>query len=479
MFQFRHQPRAFYMIFMLEIWERFGFYTTQGILTLYFIRFLHMSKVGSYYTYGAFFALVYGLVALGGFLGDRVLGTKRTLLLGLYVLAAGYLSLALVGEQQVFYALGLIAVGSGLFKANPSNLLSACYAEDDPRLHEAFTLYYMAINLGAVLALVLGPFLSDYFGYSYAYFASFVGILLAILNYFFRRKTIQPIATNADDHPLHLSLCLLLLLGVIVLTLLASYVLQHPLLMRRVLACVIIGCVLIYLYRMRGYDKPIQKRMLVALILMAEGVSFFTLYQQMPTSLTLFVLHHVRTSVLGISIDPQSFQALNSLWIIVLAPVLAQMYARISQQGYHFSVPYKFAVGMGCCGISFSMLYFARYAHNEIFMISPLWVVGSYCFQSLGELFVSALGVAMVAELVPGEMRGFVMGMWFFTSSIAGFTGAFIASLTAMSGTAAQLGLSSLLNYTGVFGSIGLSAFLVSFFMLLLAPYLNRMIGRH
>lgn len=99
---FRAQPRAFHMIFMLEIWERFGFYTVQGILTLYFIRFLGFSDTVAYYTFGAFSALVYGLVSFGGYLGDNVLGTKRTIVLGLITLALGYLSLAITDKEHVF-----------------------------------------------------------------------------------------------------------------------------------------------------------------------------------------------------------------------------------------------------------------------------------------------------------------------------------------------------------------------------------------
>src|SRR5215208_3231825 len=109
----KEQPPAFRMIFMLEIWERFGYYTVQGLLTLFFIRHLDYTETEAYYTFGAFFSLVYGLVAVGGYLGDKVLGTKRTLLLGLSSLSLGYLSLALSwNKQEIFFSLGLICVGN-------------------------------------------------------------------------------------------------------------------------------------------------------------------------------------------------------------------------------------------------------------------------------------------------------------------------------------------------------------------------------
>ena len=133
-----------------------------------------------------------------------------------------------------------------------------------------------------------------------------------------------------------------------------------------------------------------------------------------------------------------------------MSPVLAMLYHKLQQRGLAFSIPYKFAVGMLCCGFSFTLLYFARYLHDNGGMVSSWWLVASYFFQSTGELFVSALGVAMVAELVPVHITGFVMGMWFLTSSIAGFVGASVASLTALPATV-KPGMESLVIYTKVF----------------------------
>src|SRR3990167_1798895 len=314
---FREQPRAFYMIFMLEIWERFGFYTTQGLLTLYFIRGLGMTDVNAYYTFGAFSALLYGMVAVGGFIGDHLFGTKRTLVLGLIVLAMGYLALALLQSTHIYSALALIAIGNGLFKANPSNLLSRCYDKNDPRLHGGFTLYYMAINLGAIIALIMGPTLSSHFGYSYAYFASFIGILLGLVNYGFQRQHIANIQTSADNRIITPWMWIGFGIGLVITTYLCTQLLHHVMLAKQVLGWIVLACLLIYLFYMSRETTDSRKRMFVALILMLEAIAFFTLYQQMPTSLTLFAVHHVRASFLGITIDPQSFRALNPLWIIL------------------------------------------------------------------------------------------------------------------------------------------------------------------
>ena len=223
---------------------------------------------------------------------------------------------------------------------------------------------------------------------------------------------------------------------------------------------------------------PSQKRMLLAFILMVEAVVFFTLYQQMPTSLNLFAVNNVRDSLFGIVINPQSFQALNPIWIVLMSPLLALCYNRLNQHGLFIRVPYKFALGMTCCGLSFALLYFARFAHDDNGMVSSLWLVASYLFQSLGELLVSALGVAMVAELVPQKMSGFVMGMWFLTTSVAAFIGASVASFTALP-TDLHPGVESLMVYTHVFLCIGLITLSIALLLWLLSPRLSRMMGVH
>lgn len=473
----RDQPRSFYMIFMLEIWERFGFYTVQGILVLYFIRFLDFTSQAAYYTFGAFSALVYGMVAVGGYLGDNVLGTKRTLVLGLIVLALGYLALALVGIQHVFFALGLICVGNGLFKANPSNLLAKSYAVNDDRLHSGFTLYYMAINLGAIVALFTGPALASHYGYSYAYLASFIGILLGLANYWFQRQHIATIKTPADDYFIPIWQWGIVIMGILGAVSLSAYLLQHVMLTKSLLFLVTIVVVALYFFYMAREDRVTRMRMLLAFILMLEAVVFFTLYQQMPMSLNLFAVHNVRATLLSLHLDPQSFQALNAIWIVSMSPVMAGLYVRLHHHGISFPIPYKFALGMTCCGIGFFLLFFCRYIHDVNGMVSSGWLVAGYFFQSMGELLVSALGVAMVAELVPPKMVGFVMGIWFLTSAMAGFTGAFVASYTSMP-LNAQPGIASLMVYTRVFACIGLVTLSVALIMWLISPRLTRLLGR-
>lgn len=453
---FKSQPQAFRMIFMLEIWERFGFYTVQGVLTLYFIRLMGFSDIQSYQTFGAFTALVYGMIAVGGYFGDKLLGTKRTIVLGLILLAIGYFSLALSSyfKEGIFAALALVAVGTGIFKANPSNLLAKCYKAHDPRLHAGFTLYYMAVNLGSIVALLLGPVVVAHFGYAYAYCLSFIGILLGLLNYWMQKKYVRDVNNMADST--HITPQTWILVAVLLLSMMlaSTYLLQH-IFNTRLIVLIITILVLFYFGKcMYRESRIIQTRMMIALILMVEAVGFFTLYQQMPTSLTLFAVHNVRPELLGISFDPQNFQALNPFWIICLSPFLAALYQAMHKHAIDVPISHKFAAGMTCCGFSFLTLYIARFSADSAGTISAWWLVLSYFLQSAGELLVSALGVAMVAELVPQSITGFVMGAWFLTTAIAGILGASVASYMAVP-AGMHSATDSLQIYTSVFARIG------------------------
>ena len=474
---FKEQPKAFSLIFMLELWERFGFYTVNAILASYFVRQLGMSEEQAFYTFGAYSCLVYGLVSLGGFIGDKILGTKRTIFLGLVVLCLGYLALSFVSGTGIFFALGIIAVGNGLFKANPSCLLAKCYEPNDSRLHGAFTLYYMAINVGSVFAILIGPQLMERFGWSAAFFLSFLGLFSAIVNFLYQRKSIAHISTGADAEPLSVKRLYAVIVGIILLCFICAHLLQHIVLTEVLLTLVIFIVTGIFFHYLKQETGSERAKMWVAFLLMLEAVVFFTLYQQMPTSLNFFAIHHVRPSVFGIAINPQSFQVFNPIWIMLLSPVLAAWYRRQHLRSGDLSIAHKFAFGMTLCGLSFISLYFPQFFADSQNQVSSMWLVLSYFFQSFGELFISALGVAMIAELVPPAINGFIMGMWFLTSASAGFIGAFVASLTkAPDGL--TIGYDTLSLYSTVFLKIGLVTCLLAFLMWAIAPRLSRIISK-
>ncbi|MGY0160893.1 dipeptide/tripeptide permease DtpB [Edwardsiella tarda] len=473
------QPKPFFMIFFIELWERFGYYGVQGILAVFFVKQLGFSQEQAFITFGAFAALVYGLISIGGYVGDHLLGTKRTMVLGAIVLALGYFmtGMSLLKPQMIFVALGTIAVGNGLFKANPASLLSKCYPPKDPRLDGAFTLFYMSINIGSLISLSLAPIIAERFGYAVTYNLCGAGLIVALLVYFACRGMVRSLGSEPDHLPLNYGKLLLVLAGSVVMVAICAWLMHNVGVANIVLIAV--SVVVIYFFFREAFKQDTQgrNRMFVAFILMLEAVLFYILYAQMPTSLNFFAINNVRHEILGFAINPVSFQALNPFWVVVASPVLASIYTHLGSRGRDLSMPTKFTLGMMLCSLGFltaaaAGLWFA----DAQGLTSPWFVVLVYLFQSLGELMISALGLAMVAALVPQYLMGFILGMWFLTQAAAFLLGGYVATFTAVPDGITDP-LQTLSIYTSVFGKIGIATLIIALIMAALVPWLKRMMN--
>lgn len=164
------------------------------------------------------------LVAIGGWLGDKILGTKRVIMLGAVVLAIGYALVAWSGHDAgiVYMGMAAIAVGNGLFKANPSSLLSTCYAKDDPRLDGAFTMYYMSVNIGSFFSMLATPWLAARYGWSTAFALSVVGMLITVVNFAFCQRWVKSYGSKPDFEPINFRNLLLTIVGIVVLIVVAT-----------------------------------------------------------------------------------------------------------------------------------------------------------------------------------------------------------------------------------------------------------------
>lgn len=473
------QPKPFFMIFFVELWERFGYYGVQGILAVFFVKQLGFSQEQAFITFGAFAALVYGLISIGGYVGDHLLGTKRTMVLGAVVLALGYFmtGLSLHKPDMIFIALGTIAVGNGLFKANPASLLSKCYPPKDPRLDGAFTLFYMSINIGSLLSLSLAPVIADKYGYAVTYNLCGVGLVVALLVYFCCRGMVRDIGSEPDTKSVNFKNLLLVLIGTVVMVYICAW-LMHNVKVANIVLIVLSIIVIFFFFREAFKQKKSDRnRMYVAFILMIEAVLFYILYAQMPTSLNFFAINNVHHEILGIAINPVSFQALNPFWVVVASPILASLYTRFGAKGKDLTMPAKFTLGMFLCSLGFltaaaAGLWFA----DAQGLTSPWFVVLVYLFQSLGELMISALGLAMVAALVPQYLMGFILGMWFLTQAAAFLLGGYVATFTAVPEGISEP-LQTLPIYTSVFSKIGITTFVIAIIMAAMVPWLNRMMN--
>ncbi|HCW46313.1 MAG TPA: dipeptide/tripeptide permease DtpA [Erwiniaceae bacterium] len=466
------QPKAFYLIFTIELWERFGYYGLQAIMAVYLVKQLGMSEADSITLFSSFSALVYGLTAIGGWLGDKVLGTKRVIILGALVLCVGYGLIAWSGHDvsMVYIGMATVAMGSGLFKANPSSLLSTCYEKDDPRLDGAFTMFYMSINVGSLISMMLTPWLAARYGWSVAFSLSVVGLAITVINFLLCQKIVKNYGSKPDFAPLNISKLLMTLVGIVVVITIATWLLHHQFIARIVLGVIALGIILVFAKEAFALQGAARRKMIVAFLLMVEAIVFFVLYMQMPTSLNFFAIRNVEHSILGIAFEPEQYQALNPFWIMVASPILAAIYNKL---GDRMPMPHKFAFGMVLCSAAFLVLPLGASFATQQGIVSVNWLILSYALQSVGELMISGLGLAMVAQLVPQRLMGFIMGSWFLTTAGAAMIAGKVANLMAVPENVTDP-LQSLQVYSDVFKQIGIVTAVIAVLMLLTAPLLNR-----
>ena len=473
-----NKTKAFSVIFFLEFWERFGFYGLMAILTLFFVQSLHMTDAQSVMTYGAFSALCYGFVAIGGFIGDRYLGTKRTIFLGAVILAIGYFVMSMAGDSRtmVFAGLATIAVGNGFFKANPSSMVSKIYSGDPAKVESAFTLYYMAINIGSFFSMLLTPWTSAMWGHGMSYAVCAIGLVLAVVIFGAGFGMLKAYDSPAGFLPFKMSRLLTCIVGAVVAIGLCTFLLSNLTVCNWIVAVVGTAAILYFLYEISKSKGIEQRKMIVALVLMVEAVVFFTLYNQMPTSINLFSIRNTNHAIFmgWLHMDPQQFQSFNPFWIMVLSPILAWAYNHTGKKGTNISMPWKFTWGMLLCAGAFYILSFsAMFATNGL--VSGDWVFVSYLLQSFGELLISGLGLAMVAQLVPARMQGVIMGVWFLANTAASILGGLVASFASVPQGVTNP-LQTLPIYVGVFNKIGMITLAIFVLMLIFSPWLSKMI---
>ncbi|NNM59357.1 MAG: MFS transporter [Legionellales bacterium] len=463
--------KPFWLLWSIELWERFGYYGVQAIIALYFVKHLGYTEAQSFYVFGSFTAFVYGFVWIGGWIGDKYLGAKWTLFLGAIILMLSYAGLALCNQHTIFYALAGIIIGSALFKANPASLIAKIFGQGNQTLDGAMTLYYMAVNVGSILSMSLTPFIAQKYGWSYAFGLCSFGLLLAVINFCLFKSLLSDIGTKVDKQPFNLARTSLILCVSFIMIIIIAQLLDHTQICNWIVGTVVSIGFLYFLKMSFTLHGTAKLRMLVAFILILEGVLFYALYNQMPTSLTFFAVHNIDNHFFGWTISPAQYQVLNPIVILLVSPFLVRIYRQ--HPGTHVT---KFCIGMSLCAAAFLVLGLPQY-FTVNGLASPLWMVLTYFLQSTGELLISGLGLAMVAELCPATMSGFVMGIWLLTNMLAGPIGAGLGAMTAPSSIITSLSPQvSMSIYAGVFSKIGLFTALIALLMWISRPWLNRLL---
>ncbi|MBY0378881.1 MAG: oligopeptide:H+ symporter [Burkholderiales bacterium] len=461
---FWHLPKTFYALLFIEFWERFAFYGLQSVAVIYFVQKFHFTESHSGDLFSSFSALLYALMILGGYVGDRILGLRLSYLLGILFFIVGYSLISLANSENLLYsAMGLILVGNVFFKTNATNYVSRCFEANDPRLDSAYTYFYMSINTGSFFSILLVPVISKIFGYNIGLSLCAVGMVCALGFYFLFKERFalldNQIGKNKQNKlPVMVVLTLLgCLLGYV-----AGLVLSNVELSKDILF--IGGFIFVVVYLIMAFRLPRYelKGMLLAFILLLQSIVFLILYMQTSTSFVLFAYHNINLSFLGYNVPAGVTQVFNPICIMILSPVLANLYLSFHKQGCDIGIPYKFLVGIFSTGICFILLAIAaNFFADSNSQISFGWLFVAYIFYSLGEMLVAALGPSMVAKLLPKRFGGVAQGFWFLFVAIGLKLGGVIASKTASEYNVINPA-ESLKVYMHLFYSLGIIVVIIS-----------------
>ncbi|MFS3135902.1 peptide MFS transporter [Gluconacetobacter sacchari] len=473
---------SFAVVVAIELWERFGYYGMQAVLLLFMVRQLGMADAQANLLMGAFSALAYALPVVGGWVGDRVLGSRRAMLLGATCMMCGYavLAVATVHIELMTLAMALVAIGNGFFKPNAANLVRRIYDGDDAALDAAFTLYYMAINVGSTASTLLTPWLQDRFGPAVSFAACSAGLLFGLCAYTVRRSRLRHIGSAPDFAPLAAGPLVFLLLGTVGAIGSVHLVLDRPAVARVCVWLAALSVLALWAVIYRRAAPAQRPGLRMAYMLSIQGMLYFVFYQQTVTSLTLFALRAVCGDVTldGATLFHMSagqFQALNPIWIMLASPVLALVYRRLARRGGDLPIARKFVVGFSLVTVAFVIWWLGALA-GGMGRISPWIMIGAYGALSVGELLVGGLGMAVIARYVPAAMGGFMMGSYLLSMGVAMYIGSMVANLAAAKSSQQALGAGA---YAGLFLVLSIAAGTITVLFAILLPLTRRWDRQH
>ncbi|MFD4867507.1 peptide MFS transporter [Streptomyces sp. NPDC058412] len=446
-------PRGLATLFLTEMWERFSFYGMRALLPLYLIsggpaaaagsqgHGLAMSGSTTLAITSLYMAMVYLPCMAGGWLGDRLWGPRRTVIVAGCVIITGHLLLAVPGLPPFFGGLALVAAGSGLLKPNVSTLVGHLYkGPDDPRRDGGFTVFYMGINLGALLApLVIGT-IGQQYSWHLGFALAAAGMALGLAQFVLGTRHLRGVH-NSLAKPLKRGELLAVVrkfglwLGAAAicyttLVLSGHYTLKWALVPLSLAGIAIPVGVLLRIRRDRELDAREQSRMGSYVWLFAAAAVFWMVYDQGASTMAVFGAGSTSGHVLGFAFPSSWLQSANPVFIMLLGPVFAWAWLRLARLRKEPTTTVKFALGLGLVGVSFLIFVVPMAMAGEGAKVSPLWLVSIYLIQTIGELCLSPVGLSVTTKMAPLKYASQTMGIWF----LAVTAGDSVASLLVLSG---------------------------------------------
>lgn len=476
------QPRAIIPIFFAEAWERFGYYSIQGVLVLFLINSFQFGDQLAFSTLGEFLSWTYIAPVFGGLLANFILGYRLTILLGAIFLAAGYGLLAYSSYLFLHLGLSCIVVGNGLLKPNSPSFLGQFYYPDDPRRYPGFTMYFTGINIGGFAAIILANLASHYFGYQAVFTTACIGMLIAMVAFragyreFENRGWPIPITEHAPLWQQVFSNKFNLVVLLLTVVLAVRFLQHHVHISTFLLMLVMMGVIVSLFYIQSTATLSNHNKLIAVIILTATTVIFWAESLQIFFSLLLFTDRYVNRRLFGVDIPPSFFIVLEPTLLILLGPIIARAWEWLSTLQREPGPTAKFAAGLVIMSAAMGLLALSTYATADDQLISPWWLVAFYALMTTSIIFISPTGMAMITELAPPKLTGFMMGVWYMVLGL----GSLLASVLAAFATGDQRAFQSIKAAQEIYGHAfclyALIALVVAGILMILSPKLKKLI---
>ena len=491
-------PKGLFYLFFAELWERFSFYGMRALLTLYMVNEIFealatrdMAAAAVYASYGS---LVYASTVIGGRVSDTLLGFRKSILLGGILMALGHFVLAIEYDIAFYLALGLIVVGNGFFKPNISTFVAALYQDNDPRKDSGFVIFYMGINIGGFVAPLLCGWLGASYGWHYGFGLAGIGMLTGLAFFWqgikagvFAQEGLPPSQERLDKKVMGLSndhwvSVLAFLSAPVIAFMLSSYeaiaggntFFGDQNLVNLLFKGIGIAVALYLGYILFQATVEERKKLIVAIFITVFMTLFWGFHELSGSVITLFADRNVDLSLINAS----QTNALNSMFIIILSIPISLLFTYLSKRNLNPRTPFKFGIGLLLAGVSFYVLKLSGTAANEDNLVPFAYLIIMYFLISIGELFMSPVGLSKITDLSPRRIVAFMMGIWFLSSSYAFQLVGFIGKQLAVESSDKQVdNAASLTIYVEGFELISIYAIGAGVIVLILAPLLNKLMG--
>lgn len=473
--QWLGHPKGLFYLFFAEMWERFCYYGMRAILILYMTKHFLYSDEKASGVYGSYTSMVYLVAIAGGFLADKFIGYKRSIMLGGTMMAAGMFTLLI--EKELFFYLGmaLIIVGNGFFKPNISTMVGKLYTQDDRRRDSGFTIFYIGINVGAFLGTLACGWIGEVYGWTLGFIIAGVGMLAGVVTFGTAGASLQGNGDPPSQETFKKSI-IPIVIGSLATVPAFYWLLQNG----NVFMYLLGGTWAVVLYVLISVamkeDKVQREKMWALIVLFIFNIFFWMFFEQAGSSLTLFADRNTDRHLMGWELPASIMQNFNSLFIVVFGPVFTALWAGLKSK--EPSIPTKFALALLQLGLSFFVLVWGAKTFAVDGMTPVLWLALLYLFSTTGELCLSPVGLSMVTKLAPPRLTGMVMGAWFLSIATANKLAGEISKLTGEAGggegETAKTAAESLPIYLDVFHKSAMIAAGAGVVLFLLVPLLKK-----